>query len=130
MAFCPHCGKEVSPDAFACPACGHPLKQFQPAVRPSEPVSGVWWLLPLFLAWIGGLIAYFVLKDRNQTTAEHMLIFGVVWTFVGAVVIWILFFVLFFATAISFSHFTSRVALAPLQQTLSLCAWITSNSTS
>ena len=65
MAFCPHCGKEVSPDAFACPACGHPLKQFQPAVRPSEPVSGLWWLLPLFLAWIGGLIAYFVLKDSE-----------------------------------------------------------------
>jgi hypothetical protein len=43
-----------------------------------EPISGWWWLLPIFLAWIGGLIAYFVLKDRNQKTAEHMLIFGVV----------------------------------------------------
>ncbi len=41
----------------------------------------------MFLAWIGGLIAYFVLKDRNQKTAEQMLIFGVVWTFLGAIVV-------------------------------------------
>lgn len=56
-----------------------------------EPISGWWWLLPFFLAWIGGLIAYFVLKDRNSKTAEHMLIFGVIWTFVGVFVVFIFF---------------------------------------
>ncbi len=91
MAFCPHCGKDVSPEAISCPNCGHPLKQVQPAAKPIEPISGWWWLVPFFLAWIGGLIAYFVLKDRNQKTAEHMLIFGVVWTFVGAIVVFVLF---------------------------------------
>ena len=87
MAFCPNCGKEVSPQAFSCPYCGHPLMQTQPAMKLAEPISGWWWLVPFFLAWIGGLIAYFVLKDRNQKTAEQMLIFGVVWTFVGAIVV-------------------------------------------
>ena len=52
-------------------------------MRPAEQISAWWWLVPFFLAWIGGLIAYFVLKDRNQKTAEYMLIFGIVWTFVG-----------------------------------------------
>ncbi len=47
-----------------------------------EKISAWWWLVPFFLAFIGGLIAYFVLKDRNQKTAEHMLIFGVFWTFI------------------------------------------------
>lgn len=50
-----------------------------------EKISAAWWLLPFFLAWIGGLIAYFVLKDRNGKTATNMLIFGIVWTFVGFV---------------------------------------------
>ncbi len=76
-------------------------------MRPMEQISAWWWLLPFFLAWIGGLIAYFVLKDRNQKTAEYMLIFGVVWTFVGAIV-W---FVLMVALAGFFFgwvwHFTS-----------------------
>jgi heme/copper-type cytochrome/quinol oxidase subunit 2 len=69
-------------------------------MKPAEPISGWWWLVPFFLAWIGGLIAYFVLKDRNQKTAEHMLIFGVVWTFVGAIVIAFVLFILVAITAV------------------------------
>jgi uncharacterized membrane protein (UPF0136 family) len=72
-------------------------------MKPAEPISGLWWLVPFFLAWIGGLIAYFVLKDRNEKTAEHMLIFGVVWTFVGALVISLVFFILFAVTVVRFS---------------------------
>jgi len=36
MAFCPNCGKEVSPEAFACPNCGHPLRQQRPVQSPAE----------------------------------------------------------------------------------------------
>jgi uncharacterized membrane protein YvbJ len=86
LAFCPNCGKEVSPDALACPNCGHPLKQIQPAAKPAEHISAWWWLLPFFLTWIGGLIAYFVLKDRNSKTATNMLIFGIIWAFVGVII--------------------------------------------
>ena len=99
MAFCPYCGKEVSPEAISCPNCGHPLKQAQPVIKPIEQISALWWLVPFFLAWIGGLIAYFVLKDRNQKTAEHMLIFGVVWTFVGAILLAAVGFALFYVTS-------------------------------
>lgn len=56
--------------------------QTQPAMKTAKKISAWWWLVPFFLAFIGGLIAYFVLKDRNQKTAEHMLIFGVFWTFI------------------------------------------------
>lgn len=52
-----------------------------------EPVSGWWWLVPFFLAWIGGLIAYFALKNRNEKTAKNMLIFGIVWTFIPIILV-------------------------------------------
>jgi len=102
MAFCPNCGKEVSPQAFSCPNCGHPLGQAQPAIKAADQIGWWWWLFPFFLAWIGGLIAYFALKDRNQKTAEHLLIFGIVWTFVGAVLIGLVF-LLFAVAAVGFS---------------------------
>jgi len=85
MAFCPYCGKEVSPDAYSCPNCGHPLRQPHTPPVPNEPVSAAWWLLPFFLAWLGGLIGYLVLKDRNRGTATNILIFGIVWTFLGII---------------------------------------------
>jgi uncharacterized membrane protein YeaQ/YmgE (transglycosylase-associated protein family) len=87
LPFCAHCGKEVSPQAIFCPVCGHSLKQAQTVTKPIESVSGWWWLLPFFLVFIGGLIAYFVLKDRNEKTATNMLIFGVVWTLIGPIVL-------------------------------------------
>jgi hypothetical protein len=52
---------------------------------PKEPVSAAWWLLPFFFALIGGLVGYFLLKDRNRRTATNILIFGAVWTFVGII---------------------------------------------
>ncbi len=45
-------------------------------------VSGLYWLLPLFFALLGGIIAYLVVKDRDRKQANYMLIFGLVWTFV------------------------------------------------
>jgi hypothetical protein len=85
LAFCPYCGKEVSPRAVSCPNCGHPLAQAPPTPKLAERISRWWWLLPFFLGWVGGLVDYLVLKDRNQKTAEHMLFFGVIWTFVGTI---------------------------------------------
>lgn len=36
MAFCPNCGKEVSPAATFCPNCGHPLGQQRPVQAPAD----------------------------------------------------------------------------------------------
>ncbi len=58
-------------------------------MQQEEKVSGAWWLLPIFLNWVGGVICWFVLKDRNRRTARNMLILGLVLAGV-AVLFWII----------------------------------------
>jgi hypothetical protein len=41
-------------------------------------VSGAWWLLPIFMGWLGGLIAWLVNKDADPRRARAMLITGIV----------------------------------------------------
>lgn len=40
--------------------------------------SGAWWLLPIFMGWLGGLIAWLVIKDIEPQRARAMLITGIV----------------------------------------------------
>lgn len=41
-------------------------------------ISGAWWLLPIFLTLVGGLICYFVLRDRSEKKARNMLYLGII----------------------------------------------------
>jgi len=107
MAFCPNYGRGVSPEEVSCPNCGHPLVQTQPAMKSAVQISAWWWLVPFFLAWISGLVAYFVLRDRNEKTAEYLLIFGIVRAFVGAIVWFVLMVALAGFLFGSFWHSTS-----------------------
>jgi hypothetical protein len=45
--------------------------------RPARRVSGAWWLLPIFMGWLGGLIAWLVNKDVDPRRARQMLITGI-----------------------------------------------------
>lgn len=45
--------------------------------RPRQ-VSAAWWLLPIFMGWLGGLIAWLVNKDVDPERARAMLITGIV----------------------------------------------------
>ena len=44
---------------------------------PQRRVSGAWWLLPIFMGWVGGLIAWLVNKDVDPKRARAMLITGI-----------------------------------------------------
>jgi len=46
----------------------------QPGVK--QPSSNLWWLLPVFLAWIGGLAAWLVNRDKEPKKARYMLFGG------------------------------------------------------
>ena len=40
--------------------------------------SAAWWLLPIFLGWIGGLIVWLGVKDRDPRMAKNCLILGII----------------------------------------------------
>ena len=48
-------------------------------------VAGWWWMLPLSLGVIGGIVAWWFTRDDNRTVARTLLIAGVVVTVLTAV---------------------------------------------
>ncbi len=40
-------------------------------------VSGAWWLLPILMGWLGGLIAWLVNRDADPDKARAMLVTGI-----------------------------------------------------
>jgi uncharacterized membrane protein YvbJ len=89
MPFCSGCGKELpSPDADVCTHCGRLVKeQLRSAAnegnKPQTKKSGWWYLLPIFFSIIGGVIAYFVLKEDDPKLAKNCLILGIIITAIG-----------------------------------------------
>ena len=47
-----------------------------------ESISRAWWLMPVFLTWVGGLVAWVVNKDKAPRRSRSMLVWGIVLTFV------------------------------------------------
>jgi hypothetical protein len=90
------------------PAAGMPTgrtKGAEESVRPvaQAPVtegriSGAWWLLPIFLTWVGGLIAWACTKDRNPKKARSMLFWGIGLTFLYGALWFIMMLILALAT--------------------------------
>ena len=80
--FCVNCGAEIDVEAEICPGCG--VRQ----QKMVESVSSAWYLVPLFLGIIGGLIAWVVNKDRDPGKARNFIILGVALTVIGVVLWW------------------------------------------
>jgi hypothetical protein len=57
-----------------------------------EKPSGWWYLLPLCFGFLGGLIGYVGVKDRNKGMAEGLLFLGVVVSIILVIITWIFFF--------------------------------------
>lgn len=60
--------------------------------RPANKPSAAYYLLPLFLGIIGGIIGYFMLKDQDRRMAKNVLLFGVVFLFLEMVIMAAMFF--------------------------------------
>ena len=55
--------------------------------------SAAWWLLPIFLGWGGGLIAWACVKDRDPRMAKNCLILGIILSVVPIAVILLIAFI-------------------------------------
>jgi len=70
-----------------------PARVTEGATTADERISGAWWLMPVFLAWLGGLIAWLLNKGKAPKRSKSMLIWGIILTFVYPIVgfglIWI-----------------------------------------
>ena len=50
---------------------------------PEKARSNFWFLLPIFLGWIGGIIAFFVLRQDDPKKAKNCLYLGIVLGIIG-----------------------------------------------
>ena len=101
--YCPQCGAPNPADSRFCGDCGTGLAPEEPQpvyavsdqyVVARKKTSWAWWLLPIYLAWVGGLIAWAVVRDDDRSKARGMLILGIVMT-----VLWFLLWVVIFIIA-------------------------------
>ncbi len=52
---------------------------------PERPRSNWWFLLPIFIGLIGGIIAYFVLRNDDPRKAKNCLYLGIILAVIGIV---------------------------------------------
>jgi uncharacterized membrane protein YeaQ/YmgE (transglycosylase-associated protein family) len=77
---------EPNPIEVGLAGGGPPPAGGAPPVLPRK-VNGAWWLLPILVGWLGGLIAWLVNKDVDRRVARNMLITGIVVSVIAVVVI-------------------------------------------
>ena len=88
---CPRCGKVNNAANVFCEHCGTNMSAAAQPVAPGvatvtvtdKKVSGWWWLMPIFIGWLGGLIAWMMVKDSDARTAKTLL-----WVGIGFSVFW------------------------------------------
>ena len=92
VGACVLCGKMVCLECrtqlggkIYCQPCAEESFVKQAKEPKAEPVkagvSNAWWLMPIFLTWLGGLIAWAVTRDRDPKKARSMLFWGIGLTF-------------------------------------------------
>jgi uncharacterized membrane protein YvbJ len=70
QVFCRNCGKQTDGDGLYCKHCGFSVGKVS--------YTKAWWLLPIFLGILGGLIAYAGVRRMNKGSARLMLILSIV----------------------------------------------------
>ena len=77
MTFCSSCGSEIQSESNFCPKCGKQIggENISHAIKTR---SKWWFLLPILFHVIGGVIAYFVIRDDDPKLAKNCLWLGII----------------------------------------------------
>ena len=85
MVYCAKCGAQLPEDGAFCPTCGASRTvqaTAQPIVQPTQATTArptrAWYLVPLFLNILGGIIGYFAVRKDDPKFANRLLILGIV----------------------------------------------------
>lgn len=62
------------------PAEPSPSRAAASGARAGNPANPAWWLLPILMGWMGGVIAWLLIRDQDRGRARAMLIAGIVAT--------------------------------------------------
>ena len=73
--FCTNCGNQFLDSSKFCTNCGKSSDDIS-ETNIQQPAGKIWYLLPLTLYWIGGIIAWAKIKNRNPKRARNCLIVG------------------------------------------------------
>jgi hypothetical protein len=83
--------KEVKKRDFTMREEEEVLKELTESPTETEEPTGFWYLVPIFFALIGGIVAYVGLKDEDEDMANTCLIFGFVvsalWILLGVILV-------------------------------------------
>ena len=93
--FCNICGSTLLPEVTQCPT--HPGSEQAAATKTKT--SAAWWLMPVFLTWVGGLIAWLVVRQSDKTKARRLL-----WVGIGLTVFWFILNVVAFVVLYSMGY--------------------------
>ena len=85
--YCSACGQVIDAQAEICPKCGVRVMPIPTLQKMQKPVSNAWYLLPLFLGLIGGIIGYFCIRNQDNGKANDLVVVGfivtgLIWIFV------------------------------------------------
>lgn len=107
LIYCPRCRAGNEANSRYCSSCGmsftvttenQPRSGMNTSMTVKQTSAG-WWLLPLFMTWVGGLIAYLVVRDSDQSKAKRLLWFGL-----GMTAFWLILYILL-ALVLNFLEF-------------------------
>lgn len=78
MGFCTRCGSELPDGVNYCSKCGMPIRKLfeKKALELGREKSAWWYLAPLLIGLIGGLVAYFLIRKDDPKKARNCLIIG------------------------------------------------------
>jgi len=82
--YCLNCGVEIDRKARFCPKCGVEQPPLPGEVKKH---TGAWYIVPLLLGIVGGIIGYLIIKDDDKKMATNLLIIGIIMTFVIPIVL-------------------------------------------